>query len=304
MKRSPRHVEKSPWGRAFGWGLVTLIVGFIIFCGLWRIDGGRWERVETPSMGEVAPVGTLLWVKPVPYQSLRVGDFITFTPPGYHGTTFSHRIYAVNPDGTVTTKGVIPGPDPWRLTPHDVVGKVKMVWWGVGWLVTAAPVLLIGTLIVLAVRVAVEREWKLPATILLGSLVITAALVYYRPLVNAEQLAFVPDGHGSATATYVGTGLLPIRLQAHGGDITPHTSATSVGTSVVLRDGQVGSVRVTRPDRHSELRVDLKPAVPWWLWVFLIVACFLPAIYSLLIGFPPLEDADGAGADPDTNQDP
>lgn len=278
--------QRDWWVRATQWVLIAVLVGFIVFCGVWRLQGGRWERVETPSMGEVAPVGTLLWIKPVKFTSLRPGDFITFQPPGRKGATFSHQVYAVNADGTLTTKGVIPGPDPWHLTSHDVIGKVSMVWWGVGWIVTAAPILLIGGLIVVAVRAAVHRDWKLPVTILLGSLVITAALVWYRPLINAEQLSFNPDHHGGAVATYVGTGLLPIKLQAHGGA----QGDSSVGSSVVMRDGQVGSVRVTQPDHQSQLRVDLKPAVPWWLWVVLVLVCFLPALYSLLVGFPPLEE--------------
>lgn len=275
--------------RATQWCLIAVFVGFIVFCGIWRLDGGRWERVETPSMGEVAPVGTLLWVKPVNFHDLHPGDFITFKPPG-RDATYSHRVYAINSDGTISTKGVIPGPDPWRLTSRDVIGKVAMAWWGVGWIVTAAPVLLIGGLIVVAVRAAVNRDWKLPVTILLGSLVITFALVWYRPLINAEQLSFVPDGHGGAVATYVGTGLLPIKLQAHGGSTGDSTDGTNIGSSVVMRDGQVGSVRVSRPDTNQQLRVDLKPAVPWWLWLVLILVCFLPALYSLIVGFAPLAE--------------
>ena len=85
----------------------------------------------------------------------------------------------------------------------------------------------------------------------------------------------VDDG---ARATYVGTGLLPIRLKGHD------------GPSVVMRDGEVGTVHVTKEDAQHRLRVDLKPAVPWWLWLVLILVCFLPALYSLFVGFPPLDD--------------
>src|SRR6201999_6147 len=110
------------------------VAGFLVFAGGWWLDGGRWVRVETPSMGRVAPVGTLLWIKPVPFHELRVGDLITFHPPG-EAQTYSHRVYRVNADHTITTKGVIPGPDPWRLTARDIVGRVEMRWWGAGWIV-------------------------------------------------------------------------------------------------------------------------------------------------------------------------
>lgn len=261
---------RSPtsWARAVTWLLTAVLLGFVAFCVLWRLDGGRWERVESPSMGTVAPVGSLLWVKPVPYDELRPGDFISFHPPGRPGTTYSHRVLARDADGTLTTKGAISPPDPWRLSATDVVGRVAMTWRGVGWLVQAAPVLLIGLGLVLLVRSLVRGDRRLPVTLVLGAGVVSVALTAYRPLVNAEQLAFRPDGHGGATATYVGTGVLPVRLSAAGGG------------SVVLHDGRVGSVRATVPDEDRRLTVELSPVVPSWLWVALVGACFLPAAAS------------------------
>lgn len=276
------------WARAAGWAVVALLVGFIAFCGLWRLEGGRWVRVETPSMGTVAPVGTLLWVKPVTFQKLEVGDFITFHPPGHQAVTYSHRVYRLNHDGTISTKGVIPAADPWKLTGSDVVGRVEMRWWGAGWLVAAAPILIVGAFIVLAIRALVARDWKLPVTLLLGSLVVTVAIVWLRPLLNAQQLAFAPDRHGGAVATYVGTGLLPIRVAAHGGTNGRAGQGSSIGASVVIRDGQVGSIHVTQSDGQHRPAVDLGPAIPWWVWVGIVVVCFLPALFSLLIGSAPL----------------
>lgn len=271
------------WVRAAAWGLVAVLVSFVAFCLLWRAEGGRWERVETPSMGTVAPVGSLLWVKPVDFDSLEPGDFITFRPPGSDGATYSHRVYQRYADGTISTKGVIPAPDPWRLRAGDVVGSVRMHWWGAGWIITAAPVLIVGGLIVAGIRSILKRSWRLPATILLGSLVLTVAITWYRPFINAEQLAFAPSAHGGgADATYVGTGLLPVRLQAHDG---PH---------VDLRDGEVGTVHVSSVDKDGRLRITLKPAVPIWWWLILVLLCFVPALYSLLVGFPAVRALDPA----------
>lgn len=257
--------------RLASWTLLAALIGFVAFCLVWRVDGGRWERVETPSMGTVAPVGTLLWIKPADFDGLRKGDFITFHPPG-STATYSHRVLERHDDGTISTKGVIPAPDPWRLHADDVVGEVRMRWWGVGWLVAAAPVLLVGGLLVAGVRSVASRSWRLPATILLGSLVLTAAIVWYRPFISAQQLSFAAATTGGADASYVGTGLLPIRLQAHHGE------------HVDLRAGEVGTVHVPQADHDQKLRVELKPAVPLWWWVGLVLACFLPALYSLVFG--------------------
>ena len=245
---------------------VVAVMGFLGCCLAWRLDGGRWERVETPSMGTIAPVGTLLWVKPVAFDSLRPGDFITFRPPGASGGTYSHRVLARGSDGTITTKGVLSAPDPWKLTADDVVGEVRMRWWGAGWLVQAAPLLLAGALLVaLAVRVASQR-WKAPVAVVLAAVVVSVAITWLRPLVNAEQLSFAPAPTGGADAAYVGTGLLPIRLTADG------------GASVVIRDGEVGRVHVEHPDGAGRLRVTLSPAVPPWWWAALVAMCFVPAI--------------------------
>jgi hypothetical protein len=178
---------------------------------------------------------------------------------------------------------VIPAPDPWRLGAGDVVGQVRMRWWGVGWLVAAAPVLLGGFLVVALVRRVLRGQWRLPATVLLGSVVVTAAIVYYRPFLNAEQLAVAPVRSGGVEVTYVGTGLLPIRLAAHD------------GASVVMRAGEVGTVRVTKADAQRRLAVRLSPAVPWWVWFGLVLGCFLPALYSLVVGFAPLPEDVAAG---------
>lgn len=251
--------------------LVAVLLGFVVFCLAWRVGGGRWERVESPSMGTVAPVGTLLWVRPAPFDRLQPGDFITFHPPG-SGATYSHRVYHRHADGTISTKGVIPGPDPWRLHAADVVGQVRMRWWGVGWIVAAAPVLLIGGIGIALVRTLVRREWSTPVMVLLGAVVLTAAIVWCRPFVNAEQVAFAPSASGGADATYVGTGLLPIRLQAHHGG------------HVDLHDGEVGTVHVDGVDPDGRFRVSLRPAIPLWWWIPPVLACFAPALWALVIG--------------------
>lgn len=258
--------------RAVAWaGVAALSAATLLLVG-WYLDGGRWVRVETPSMGTQAPVGTLLWVKPTAFEDLRVGDFITFRPPGHPpgrpsgaATTYSHLVAAVHDDGTVDTQGRISARDPWRLGPEDVVGRVAMSWPGVGWLVQAAPVLGLGALLVGSVVGRLrDRDSRVPVALIGTAVVLAAVLVVYRPLTGAEQLSFRAV-EGGARASYVSTGLLPVQLTEPGGD------------RVVLAAGEVGSVLSTSADGRR-FEVSVRPAIPtaWW-WV-LVGACFVPAI--------------------------
>lgn len=226
-------------------------------------------------MGRRAPVGSLLWTTRVDFDSLRVGDFITFHPPGQPSVTYSHLVYQRNPDGTLTTKGMLSGPDPWTLTAQDVVGIVRMTWPGAGWLVVAAPILIIGFLITGVVYVVVGARWKLPLAIVLIAVTLSIAIVVHRPFLNAERIAVKLHRGGGADVTFVGTGLLPIRIESE------------PGRYLDLDTGQVGTVHVPSAGADNRLRVHLGPAVPFWFWPALILFCFLPAIYSAVIGLSP-----------------
>src|SRR5690348_5650315 len=108
--------------RMLAWAGVLVLVTITVALVGWRVHGGRWVRVETPSMGTEAPVGTLLWVAPVDPSTLRSGDLITFRAPR-NGAIYSHLVETVHADGTLSTRGRISAVDPWRLPPEAVVGK-------------------------------------------------------------------------------------------------------------------------------------------------------------------------------------
>lgn len=250
------------------WTAVGLLVAATAAMIGWRIHGGSWVRVETPSMGTVAPVGTLLWIEPVAFEDVKAGDLISFQPPG-SAETYSHLVTSVNPDATLSTRGEISGPDAWRIPEDRVIGRAAIVWPGVGWLLLAAPLLGLGALVVWAlVRTVRDRSLRMPLAVLGAAVVITVAIVSYRPLLGAEQVSFEAKD-GAAQATYVGTGLLPVRL------------STPDGESVVLRPGEVGSVTDTTPDavgaKANRFTVALGPAVPLSWWLALMLLCFLPA---------------------------
>lgn len=94
--------------------LICVVAALIVpgFFGLQRyvITGG--------SMTGTIPKGAVIYSKIIPVGQLRVGDIITFTPPGY-STAVTHRIIAVEtgPDGgpAFRTKGDFNEvPDPWN----------------------------------------------------------------------------------------------------------------------------------------------------------------------------------------------
>ena len=253
--------------------LVAAAIALASAAGLWLVGGGRWMVVSTPSMGEAAPVGTLLWVEPVRFDSLRTGQFISFRAPIPGRPNYSHRVYAVHPDGTVSTKGDINGtPDPWLLRREDVTGRVVARWWVAGWVVRAAPVLIAGGafLWVLA-RWFTSRRWRVPIVVLGAATLVTVALFWLRPLVRAEVIAFDPRAGGSgALATLVSTGILPTRVTGSG------------GRHVDLRSGQVGDVLASLRDAHGYFTVHVQAKLTLWWWLSLAVACFAPALISAL----------------------
>jgi len=253
-----------------GAGLLV-VLGALAYCLVFRLGGGHWERVETPSMGTTAPVGTLLWIEPAEAADLHVGDVVSFHKPGggTDGTVYSHRITELHEDGTFTTAGDLSGPDAWTVQPTDVVGRVVHVWKGVGWLVQAVPVLLIGGLVTAGVVFLVRRTVKVPVAIVGASLTLAAVLVVYQPLAGAELLG-VDQDQGQATASYVNTGVLPIRVTS------PDRSSTDIGP------GESGSV--TMHATGATMKVDVRSHVPLWFWIALLALCFAPAATSVAVG--------------------
>jgi hypothetical protein len=252
--------------------LAAALLGSAAFVGFWAATGGRWLVVKTPSMGEAAPVGTLLWVRPAG-AAPRVGDLIAFHPPTSPGQTYSHRVHAVAADGTITTKGDINAAvDPWRLHRGDVIGVVSMRWWGAGWLVRAAPILIVGGLLLWAlVRAVAADRWREPLATVGTAFLISLAIFVVRPFLHTQQLSYVPGDHG-VRATYVSTGVLPLRVQADD------------GTHLDLRAGQVGSITIAHPDANGQYPVHLSAVITWWWWLVLVGLCCSPGLWTLVFG--------------------
>jgi hypothetical protein len=230
--------------------LTTLLLSICLAAGGFWLSGGRWMTVTTPSMGQTAPVGTLLLTDPIANQPITVGEFITFHPPTTPQETYAHRVVEVGPNGEMHTKGDLnDAVDPWTLHRSDVTGRVISHLQGVGWVARALPLLLIGAILVVALcHWYVSAANRLPAGVVMMSIVIALALIWFKPLVRQDMLS-MQSSNGRAEATIVNTGLLPLKAHAAGAG------------SVVLKPGQKGTLE--RPDSKDGFRVavsaDLSP---------------------------------------------
>ncbi len=240
----------------------------------WYVTGGRAAIVATPSMGSAAPVGTVVLTRPA--QDIRVGDVITYRPPSplvQHTTT--HRVVAVDaraPGGPVyTARGDINGADdPWAIRPGDVVGRAVALGWGLGWLVRAAPALLVGGLLIgWVTRRWTTPFWRVPFRVLGTSLLIAAVTAWLRPFVGVVTLATTADAAGSHISL-VSTGLLPLRV------------AAATGGHVDLTDGQTGVLTTTLPDGARGAVLTSGVHMPWWLWVVMTLVWLTPMACGLV----------------------
>lgn len=251
--------------------VITVVVAIDATLLLWKVTGGQWRIVETPSMGTWAPVGTLLWVKPVAYASIRVGQVISFHPPTAPGETVTHRVVAVHADGSLSTRGDINGAiDPWVLHRPDVLGRVEARWWYAGWVVHALPMLLLGGLAIWALTAyCTPSRLRLPARVASTGALLCVTVLRVRPLFEAKLigLSLVPGG---ARAQVIGTGVLPVRINGNDG------SAARVGP------GTVGQVVVRAADGQRRFVVHIAPQLSW-VWTAGILALAATPLVVLIV---------------------
>lgn len=87
--------------------------------------------VHTGSMSPTIPSESAVVVREGQY---RVGDVISFIE---HGTVVSHRLMAIEPNGTITTKGDANRTvDPWHVPVGNIIGRVVAAPHRVGYLLT------------------------------------------------------------------------------------------------------------------------------------------------------------------------
>jgi hypothetical protein len=244
------------------WSVAAIAALLLTAAALFLSNGGRWFVVETPSMGEAAPVGTLVLDMPVQASSLEIGDI-----------TYTHRVVAIDADGGIHARGDVNGAvDPWTLTQENLVGSPILLVPHLGWLFRAAPILLVGTLLIWALTsVFTDRITRSSLRIAGGSLTVAYAAFVLKPFVNVTTISNT-SAKGSVEATVVSSGMFPVRIDAVGGN------------TVHLVDGQVGRVTIHEltHNGHYQLmsNIDLDPMG----WAALIAACLIPLLLCLAVG--------------------
>lgn len=264
---SPRRARSRLAGAVLLFPVLALLVAATCF----RAGGGRWLMVSSPSMGVAAPVGTLLLTRPVHAEQVQLGDIVSFHPPTEPRVSFSHRVVAVDAEGGLHTRGDLNGTtDPWTLHTADLTGRVVLRAWGVGWLLRALPLLVIGMLTVWLVTVRREpASWQRPARLLGGSLLVAVCAALLRPFIAVQVVTSVTIGRG-AQLSVVSTGVLPLRARVTG------------GTHTDLRNGHLGTLSVHADHPDSGYHVLVSPHMPLLWWVVIGLVCAVPLLLALL----------------------
>ena len=129
------------WWYYLGVGLSAGLLAFVLLIGLLVIvvpaaTGSTPMTVLTSSMEPTYPPGTLIIVKPIESQDIRIGDPITYQIKSGEEAVVTHRVIAItnSTDGstTFTTQGDNNGaPDAAAVIPEQLKGKV---WYSVPWI--------------------------------------------------------------------------------------------------------------------------------------------------------------------------
>ncbi len=272
------------------WGITvatTVLVALVLLWAGWLGTGGRLFWVGSPSMGETAPVGSLVASKPVPAtQPLHVGEIIVFYPRLGIPTDYVHRIYRVLPHGQYMTKGDLnPAPDPWFISRANIIGTPAVIIPAIGWIYKCATWFFFGTAILVALAMVLRRRGRQWVLALGSAVMICVPLYWYRPFIGGFVYASGPVRPNSRQlmAKVVDTGILPVHF------------SPSHGTPVYAAPGQEVVVTGYVPKGHKNLMVSITAALPWWGWALVVLGCLTPLLLVEI-------DHRRAGADPDDGE--
>lgn len=236
------------------------------------LAGFRFFTIITPSMGETAPVGTLIVTQP--QQSYAKDDIISFYRSG---SIYTHRLTKVNDDQTYTTKGDLNiTEDSLPVAPRDVIGKavvVAPIW---GWVWRALPILLIGWVVVYLISCIrkLRERWRWPIRIIGGTLVVIIATLILNPWLRADMLSIATHQEKEVKLHIVNTGIFPIR--------------DDDGNRIYT--GQTAIVRATDTDSQGRYVYIPRPSLGTIGVIFALLWCLLPLFVALLVKLPPPEE--------------
>ena len=102
--------------------LLTIFLVFYRPVSLW--GDTRYEPVYTGSMEPAIPVGSVVVIKPVDPETLKIGNIICFKIESKSPTTVTHRIIGITAEGFITKGDANEDPDTWTVKKENVIGKV------------------------------------------------------------------------------------------------------------------------------------------------------------------------------------
>lgn len=150
------------WSRAALHAVLWLsLAALILLLAGPRVLPFKTYAVMSGSMEPTIHVGSLVVLGPVYSSDLKVGDVITFDPPGYGSELVTHRIISITqgPDGPVfQTKGDANGaPDAWQIQEGGRGYRVLFSIPYLGWITGA----MLGKLVMLVVLTLVGAGYLL-----------------------------------------------------------------------------------------------------------------------------------------------
>ena len=254
---------------------LAVLVAMLGALGWWS-TGGRWYDVRTASMGQAAPVGSLLLVKPVAMGQVEVGDLVTFRTPD-SGKIYTHRV--VERSGqTLHTKGDVNKIiDPWTTDQSHLMGRVSHIWPAAGFALRGLPLFLIVFGVVWLLSTIVPAAWRQPARVAGVGLAFGVVCLLLQPWVGLDKVG-VTGQNKEARLEAVSTGVLPVRAKVK------HEAP-----SARIKSGQTTMIHV--PTDGTRYSVSAVPSLTGWWWALVALVCLGPLLWSLLMGATPNEKA-------------
>ena len=237
----------------------------------WNLSGGHLLVMETPSMCPSVCVGALVAERPL-QGPVRLGELITFHPPGNVDETYTHEVSRVFANGTIQTRGIAnPDHDPWLIRRSNIVGEVAFTVGELGWLFKALPMLAVGIVFWVLGRPWIGERFRRSWDRGWMSVLTALPLWLLHPLVRASVIAsspLVPHRKHWAMDSVVNTGILPASFRAAG------------GRTIELSSGAIG--QVSGPLQTRGL-LSLRQAVsmPWWGLAIMAIAVMSPLLGCL-----------------------
>jgi signal peptidase I len=267
--------NKKAWKISVAASVLLVVAVFVALFG----TGSRLFVVKTPSMGTVAPVGTLVVVHP--QASYAVGEVITYER---EGVSYTHRIVDQTSAGFILKGDINGATDALPVPASEIVGKVVFAGRYLGFLFQGLPWIVLGGAIVFGLTLIpkLPPSWRWQVRFIGWSLVVSLVALWQRPWVNMEMLAYAPQGDG-VDMHLVNTGIFPVKV---------------VGT--ILGSGQDAIVTQTVSDSHGHYVVTPELALNFWWFVLLLAICLTPMVASLFVG---IQDESAADADDDSAAD-